>query len=181
MNPLEIVVKLNETASAGIQPAAFAPISPLPDFGDLQSPVVGGVKDHGINPDLFAKLVPPVQDKIQFSLGAFDLTMVPLPEDGFRCVSKGPQQLPDGSIYEGEWNEKGQKHGVGVLIYLDGGIYSGRLIEDRRDGFGRRVSAQGDCYEGNWLEDAPHDFGTYTFGDCVYEGNFVKGAMSGAC
>jgi hypothetical protein len=45
-------------------------------------------------------------------------------------------RYPDGSEYIGEWNEVGQRHGFGQLIFPDQAKYRGRFKNDLFDGLG---------------------------------------------
>ena len=42
---------------------------------------------------------------------------------------EGIMEYVDGTVYNGEWYEN-MKHGMGTIIYADGGVYSGRFEFD---------------------------------------------------
>ena len=45
-------------------------------------------------------------------------------------------KYPDGSEYEGEWNEQGQRHGAGRMRFADNSRYSGRFEQGLCSGQG---------------------------------------------
>ena len=57
-----------------------------------------------------------------------------------------PIQLKDGAVYFGQWNEKGQRHGYGVLVRVDGSKYEGFFYEDLLQGRGRYIESEGKFY-----------------------------------
>lgn len=59
---------------------------------------------------------------------------------------RDPIALKDGVIYHGHWNEKGQRHGYGVLIRNDGSKYEGFFFEDNIQGRGRYIEKEGMFY-----------------------------------
>lgn len=38
---------------------------------------------------------------------------------------QGEYRYPDGSVYNGQWNEHGHRHGYGHLVFPDGNSYWG--------------------------------------------------------
>jgi hypothetical protein len=59
-----------------------------------------------------------------------------------------PIELEDGSIYIGEWNEEGERHGRGVQFWPNGSKYEGYWQHNAANGRGRLVHSDGDVYEG---------------------------------
>lgn len=68
----------------------------------------------------------------------------------FRNVfSKPPIRFNDeGTIYKGDWNYLGKKHGYGVLITKEGCKYEGFWKNDQLDGMGRFIEKRGNYYDG---------------------------------
>lgn len=62
------------------------------------------------------------------------------------CFQRQPLQLKDGSIYFGQWNSNGQKHGYGILVRNDGSKYEGFFFNDAIQGRGRYIEPQGNFY-----------------------------------
>lgn len=62
------------------------------------------------------------------------------------CFERDPIELNDCAIYHGQWNEKGQKHGYGVLVRNDGSKYEGFFNHDNLNGRGRYIESQGNFY-----------------------------------
>jgi hypothetical protein len=116
---------------------------------------------------------------------------------------KGPTRLADGSVYVGEWSNKGVPHGKGIMYYIDGGICEGYWREGKLHDRGRRVSPKGDVYvggwvngkmqgqgimeyasksvySGSWLDDKQHGFGAETWPDgSRFEGQYKEGSKAG--
>ena len=64
---------------------------------------------------------------------------------------------------KGHWR-KGKLHGRAVIKYIDGGEYTGDMVDGVRHGHGRFVSDMDDCYVGSWLSDVYHGYGVYEDG-----------------
>lgn len=63
---------------------------------------------------------------------------------------KPPIKFQDeGSIYKGDWNIQGKKHGYGILITKEGSKYEGFWKNDQLDGVGRFIEKRGNYYDGN--------------------------------
>ena len=54
----------------------------------------------------------------------------------------------DGSIYKGEWNFSGLKHGFGIMVNSDNSMYEGSWVNDKIYGNGRYIDKSGNYYEG---------------------------------
>jgi len=63
-----------------------------------------------------------------------------------------PQQQTCVKSFQGEF-VRGRPHGVGTVVYYDGGKYVGNVVNCRRDGIGRFVSHECDIYHGSWAGD----------------------------
>ena len=47
-----------------------------------------------------------------------------------RRINRRPQELSDGVIYFGQWNNKGCRDGRGIQIWKDGSKYVGNFMND---------------------------------------------------
>ncbi|CAG9331807.1 unnamed protein product [Blepharisma stoltei] len=103
------------------------------------------------------------------------------PEDDHENVAHfAAVELEDGSIYEGEWNELGEKHGLGVEIGQDGSKYVGYFKNNKKAGNGRFISADGELYEGEFKRGQPSGNGVLQKPDgSRYEGSFRNGTPYG--
>ena len=81
-------------------------------------------------------------------------------------------------VYEGEYNEAGQKEGYGTLRYADGDVYEGQWYNDTcRAPLSYLASiASGRCvgYEGEWKADKQEGRGTYRHADGAVDVSFYK-------
>ena len=70
----------------------------------------------------------------------------------YKNVFKKPpiKFFDEGSIYKGEWNIQGKKHGYGILITKEGSKYEGFWKNDHLDGIGRFIEKKGNYYDGNY-------------------------------
>ena len=96
-----------------------------------------------------------MRNKINPSVIKFEKTLttfVKEPEIKYMdmCFERDPIELKDGAIYHGQWNEKGLRHGYGILIRNDGSLYEGFFNDDNLHGRGRYIEYHGNFYyEGN--------------------------------
>jgi hypothetical protein len=65
-------------------------------------------------------------------------------------VKKGPIDMPDGSVYEGEWTVDGRVEGLGVQTWPDGATYDGEFLSGEKHGFGVKTTSNGQSYCGFW-------------------------------
>lgn len=63
--------------------------------------------------------------------------------------TRPPIEFHDGTIYSGSWSYNGKKHGYGIFIKPDGSKYEGYWNDDRIHGKGRFIDKLGNYYEGN--------------------------------
>lgn len=75
--------------------------------------------------------------------------------------TKGPFESDNGAVYLGQWNKYGVRQGKGMQIWPDGSKYEGIWDNDMANGKGRLIHADGDVYEGDWLNDKAHGIGIY--------------------
>lgn len=85
------------------------------------------------------------------------------------------------AVYEGGYNNKGEKHGEGVMTWSNGDVFKGSFHYDKRRGHGAlEFNQDGGEYVGEWLDDKMHGCGTrrYPNGD-IYVGSFDEGKREG--
>ena len=72
-------------------------------------------------------------------------------------------RLQNGSSYVGEWRKGGKniREGKGVQVWPDGSLYEGYWEENKANFFGRLLHKDGDIYQGEWKDDKAHGFGYY--------------------
>lgn len=95
-----------------------------------------------------------------------------------------PQQLPDGSIYIGEWDKNStlwSRNGAGQLYKQDGGLIEGYWKNGVLEGVGREIEANGDYYEGGFERNKRHGAGTFAAFEGVntYSGGWEMGVKHG--
>ena len=61
--------------------------------------------------------------------------------------------LKTGSVYEGQWNDKGSMEGQGVMLWPDAKKYEGNWLRGKANGKGRMIFNNGDYYEGEFQND----------------------------
>ena len=95
-------------------------------------------------------------------------------------VKKEPIELPDGSVYNGEWTSDGRMEGFGIQTWADGARYEGEFVSGEKQGFGIKTTSNGQSYAGFWRHNNRCGHGTYTWpsGSC-YTGNFKHGDNHG--
>lgn len=54
----------------------------------------------------------------------------------------------EGTIYKGDWNLQGKKHGYGILVTREGSKYEGFWKNDQLEGLGRFIEVRGNYYDG---------------------------------
>lgn len=57
----------------------------------------------------------------------------------------------EGTIYKGDWNIQGKKHGHGILVTREGSKYEGFWKNDQLEGLGRFIEIRGNYYDGKLL------------------------------
>ena len=84
-------------------------------------------------------------------------------------------------VYEGEVNEKNEKHGQGKMTWKSGDVYEGEWKDDEEHGKGKYTWTSGKVYEGEWKdgeEDGQGKMSDDEFGD-KYEGEWKDGRKHG--
>lgn len=86
-------------------------------------------------------------------------------------------------IYEGEFNDKGERHGKGIMHYtVDDVFYEGDWKNDKMDGNGKYTNGEkSESYEGEFKNNEFHGHGIYTDRDdrFTYRGEFANGKRNG--
>ena len=84
-------------------------------------------------------------------------------------------------VYEGEVNEKNEKHGQGKYSWNDGNVYEGKWEDDRRHGQGKMTYSPDYFEEGEWKNGKMHGKGKMSQGDKGdnYEGEWKNGMYDG--
>ncbi|CAF1064768.1 unnamed protein product [Rotaria sordida] len=93
---------------------------------------------------------------------------------------QGTFRYPDGSEYTGEWNEDGQRHGLGQLTFSDQAKYRGRFENGLFSGLGSISYPDGSKYDGEFSQGRYHGLGVFTRCDGMkYEGQLHEGKIFG--
>ena len=74
-----------------------------------------------------------------------------------------------GAKYEGETDEKGTRHGMGKITFIDGTYYEGFWNHGKREGYGEARYSDGSIYKGEWRGDQRDGQGQLFYAN----GNFV--------
>ena len=45
------------------------------------------------------------------------------------------------------------RHGNAKIIYKDGSVFEGKIVNGKASGHGRHIRNNGEYYVGNWIED----------------------------
>ena len=84
--------------------------------------------------------------------------------------------VPGEDHYEGETNEDGEPHGLGVYEYADGGRYEGGFKDGERHGHGVFRYPDWGRYEGGWKDGKMHGHGVKTDPQGnIFEGDWKDG------
>lgn len=93
---------------------------------------------------------------------------------------KNSYKYPDGSEYNGEWSDEGQRDGYGVMKFSDGSQYYGAFLKGLCEGNGIMVFADHSRYEGEFRNGKFNGFGVFVRSDGMkYEGQFQDGKIQG--
>ncbi len=89
--------------------------------------------------------------------GPYDLSSVSRPADlTISTLSYQPSTvLPDGSLYEGQWNaDTNEPEGLGVKIATDGSLFECVFKNGRANGQGRKINnSDKEIYTGSFVND----------------------------
>lgn len=90
------------------------------------------------------------------------------------------KQKARGESYKGEFNEKGQYHGSGAIVYQNGDEYQGEFQDGLKHGDGEYTFKEGGSYSGEYFGDEMHGRGRFLMDDGnEYIGEFHKGQQHG--
>ena len=100
---------------------------------------------------------------------------------GKQLESRDVVTLEDGSRYDGEWlKEQNIRQGRGKLIDLNGEVYEGYWLNDKRNGKGRQIYNDGDVYTGQWKDNSYHGNGEFVQpSGSKYNGEWKDGKYHG--
>jgi len=84
--------------------------------------------------------------------------------------------------YAGEMDGQGQRHGLGVVSWIDGSRYAGEWVADRPSGHGVQTYPDGSFYEGEFLDEQRQGAGSFTpaDGNIRYCGEWAAGELDEA-
>uniref|UniRef100_A0A8D9ENF2 MORN repeat-containing protein 4 n=1 Tax=Cacopsylla melanoneura TaxID=428564 RepID=A0A8D9ENF2_9HEMI len=95
-------------------------------------------------------------------------------------VKHGSFKYDDGTLYIGDWNERGQKHGLGHMKLPDRTRYDGTFHNGLCSGLGIMTFSDGAKYEGELLQGWFHGHGVFWRADGMkFEGEFRGGRIWG--
>lgn len=95
-------------------------------------------------------------------------------------ITKDAVELPDGSVYTGQWSSDGRIEGIGTQVWQDGAKYSGEFLNGEKHGFGTKTTSNGQSYSGFWRHNNRSGHGTYNWpSGSSYTGNFKHGDNHG--
>ena len=118
--------------------------------------------------DLIYPNIKEVLEKRGYTEGVF--LMLIKNEDWFKGVFR---YSGSNEVYEGQFDSKGRKHGLGRQVWPDGNYYEGQFIHGRIEGVGRLVNTNLEIYEGEWRDSMAAGEGVFTFqSGVVYNGGF---------
>ena len=101
------------------------------------------------------------------------------PNEAVKVSGYGKYTLPNGDIYEGDWNGD-KRTGKGKMTYISGQIYEGDWKDDKRVGRGKLTLPNGQIYEGDWKDDKRNGQGKLTWPrNQVYEGAWTDDVRNG--
>jgi len=137
---------------------------------------IAGKKVHEIPFHKDSHLVSSKAQEVEKKLGPFKFEE-PLDQN---LEMRNTVKLADESLYTGQWNEKGHRHGRGICTYSDGSKYEGYWKNDERGGKGRLIYNNGEVYEGDWVNDKCEGYGIYIHSDdSQYKGEWKNNVKHG--
>jgi len=84
----------------------------------------------------------------------------------------GKATLPNGDTYEGQY-QNGKRHGTGTYRFSNTARYVGEYAKNKRHGKGIFYYPDGSKYDGDWNENVRDGYGTYTYpNNDAYEGEW---------
>jgi hypothetical protein len=99
--------------------------------------------------------------------------------ENFSLMSATKEVVKSSATYQGEFNDKHEKHGQGVLTWDDGDRFEGTFENDQKV-YGTFTWNCGDKYTGQWKSSLMDGTGTYYYKDGrKYEGQWRGGFKEG--
>ncbi|XP_053989324.1 radial spoke head 1 homolog [Hylaeus volcanicus] len=93
---------------------------------------------------------------------------------------RGEEEANPLGVYEGERNDRGERHGHGKALLPNGDMYVGRYCRGLRHGKGLYVFKIGARYDGEWRQSLKYGQGTFWYPDGTrYEGEWRRDAKYG--
>ena len=94
-------------------------------------------------------------------------------EESLKNPIQGPFKYADGTIYLGQMMNN-KKEGRGKKLWPDGSILEGYWKDDKAHGMGRKIHANGDVYEGEVVNNQANGHGRYEHytSGCYHEGEW---------
>jgi len=91
----------------------------------------------------------------------------------------GKAKLPNGDTYEGQY-QNGKRHGTGTYRFSNHARYVGDYVKNKRHGRGAFFYPDGSKYEGEWNENVREGHGIYTYpNNDTYEGEWKNHQRQG--
>uniref|UniRef100_A0A0B7AWY2 MORN repeat-containing protein 4 n=1 Tax=Arion vulgaris TaxID=1028688 RepID=A0A0B7AWY2_9EUPU len=95
-------------------------------------------------------------------------------------TQQGQYRYPDGSVYHGQWDSDGRRHGYGSLILSDGSKFRGNFDKGFYSELGAIDFTDGSKYEGEFLKGRFHGLGVFVQSNNMrFEGEFKDGKICG--
>jgi hypothetical protein len=89
-------------------------------------------------------------------------------------------QMPDDSLFIGNFDENGAKSGEGLEIANDGSVFKGNFFRDLKEGQGILILENGDCYQGGFKKGVMEGKGKYSSKEgAVFMGQFKNDLKHG--
>eukprot|EP01032_Pedospumella_encystans_P018643 gene18643-biopygen15186 len=109
--------------------------------------------------------------------GSMFLNASDVPQDG--SIAQFTDEK--GAVFDGVYLSEKKKHGQGQIKYLDGSVYEGEWVNNKRHGAGRLTSTAGEVFEGVFVKGTPvSGKGVLSLSSgSKYEGELVQGKRHG--
>lgn len=116
-------------------------------------------KTFDMNLNTFGKFISEdeFQESINSKVKEIEKILGPITKEGnynkkfMNILTKPPIKFnEEGTIYKGDWNMQGKKHGYGILVTKEGSKYEGFWKNDQLEGLGRFIEIRGNYYDGNF-------------------------------
>ena len=106
--------------------------------------------------------------------------VIPPEDDTTKILIKPAVKLENGSVYQGGWDEKGNRHGAGTLITENGAKIVGYFKDNKIEGKGRSIDPNGLVYQGDFKEGKFEGEGKFLRkSGAKFEGSLKNGKLNG--